>query len=360
MDRAPTEVVLARLRGVLDAAQESLVLVDPDGRISEINQAALRLGRRERHEAVGHSIEAIAVAAGGDAAEIEAIRTVLAGEPVQYVAVRGDRRTEVTATPLEGGGAAFVSQGVEAYREEDARALRARLLSEAAQGAQRPCSAGPDARGAGGHPGARLVGQLPVRARRARRHRATGRGPQRQRGHPCRGAATPAHPCRPDRPPEDCWTARSPRAGRWWSRTLRTAGLSQTTSTTTEQLDVRSIAVAPLIDHDELVGLIVLATTVHSGRILRADELEVLGTLADRTAAAVRAARLHDAARAAEARFRAAFEHAPIGIALSQPNAARPPRLRRGQRGVLRDRRPRARRGARAPAVGDRTPRLLR
>ena len=45
----------------------------------------------------------------------------------------------------------------------------------------------------------------------------------------------------------------------------------------------------------------------------------MLAALADRTAAAIRAARLHAAARSAEARFRAAFEHAPIGIALSQP-----------------------------------------
>ena len=35
MDRAPTDVVLARLRGVLDAVHELLVLVDPDGRILE-------------------------------------------------------------------------------------------------------------------------------------------------------------------------------------------------------------------------------------------------------------------------------------------------------------------------------------
>ena len=134
-----------------------------------------------------------------------------------------------------------------------ARALRARLLSEAA----------------------RALSDLQRWTRRSRRLRTSWCPPGRTAA--CARSSSPTAPldrsrpatttqkmplprrcdcCPPTStrsPSEDCWTARSPHAVRWWSRTSPTAGLSPTTAPTTEQLGIRSIAIAPLIDHGEVV-----------------------------------------------------------------------------------------------------------
>ena len=317
MEEASTEVVLARLRGVLEAAEQSLVVVDPDGRVVEINGAALRLGRRRREDVIGRLLEEIARSAGAAEDEIEAIRTAIAGTPARYVAVRGDRRTVVSAVPLETGGATFVSQGVAAYREEDARALSARLLAEAARALNDPAALDDTLEA--------LADVLVpawadsclcalVEPDGTVRPVAT-----RNTDDAVRAASLQMIPAHLDAMPDQGMLARAIAA-----RTpvviedVASAGLGFVSDTASGQLQVCSVAVAPLIDHEALVGLIVLGTDARSGRRLRSEGLEALSTLADRTAAAIRAARLHATARSAEARFRAAFEHAPIGIALSR------------------------------------------
>ena len=84
-----------------------------------------------------------------------------------------------------------------------------------------------------------------------------------------------------------------------------------------ELLQIRSLAVAPIRAGGEVLGIIeVLTSKVDSDRRLDGDDLALLQAIGDRGGQALLNARMHQALRAAQAQFRAAFEHAPIGMAL--------------------------------------------
>lgn len=319
MGDGPTEAVLARLRSALDAADESLIVLDSDGRVTEVNSVALRLSHREREDVLGRSLVDIAIGDGADLAELEAIRRAVAGVPTRYVAVRGEHRTLVTATPLEDGGAVLVSQGVAAYREQDARTLRARLLGEAARALSDPAAldATLEALADLMVPGwadsclcALVEPDGSVRPVASRNEDPAVLAAALRMLPSSVGDIVPGGLL------DQAVSSGTPVV----IEDVGAASLPPASAGAVQAFKICSLAIAPLVEQDELVGLLVLATTTESGRRLREAELEVLTPLADRTAAAVRAARLHAAARAAEARFRAAFEQAPIGIALSSPD----------------------------------------
>ena len=92
----------------------------------------------------------------------------------------------------------------------------------------------------------------------------------------------------------------------------------------------RSLIIAPLRIRGDVLGLMFAVMTTHSDRRFEAGDAELVQDAADRAAQAIDNARLYRAeqdaralaeqavlaARAAEERFRAAFEHAPNGMAL--------------------------------------------
>src|SRR3954447_24606438 len=107
-----------------------------------------------------------------------------------------------------------------------------------------------------------------------------------------------------------------------------------------DALGWRSVAAVPLRARGGVIGAVVTAFA-GSGRRHGTDDLHTLEELADRVAQAVENVRLYEAqqrareaaersaaqVRAAEARFRAAFEHAPIGIALVAVEGGEPGRF---------------------------------
>ncbi|MEA2294853.1 MAG: hypothetical protein QOE86_2492 [Solirubrobacteraceae bacterium] len=81
-------------------------------------------------------------------------------------------------------------------------------------------------------------------------------------------------------------------------------------------LGARSLLVAPLRIRGSVLGILIAAMTVRSDRRFDAEDADLVQDVADRAAQAIDNARSYHAARAAEERFRAAFEDAPIGVAL--------------------------------------------
>jgi diguanylate cyclase (GGDEF)-like protein/PAS domain S-box-containing protein len=317
MDEASTaKLHLRRLRAALEAAGDAVLITDPDGIVVEANVAVLRVGAKRREDVIGHSILELSSEAGGDEAELEGIRRALSGEPVTYKARRTRRTVSVTATPLPGGGATFISQGVAAYRQEDVRTARARLLASAAQTLRGPESLedilaaladmlvptwgdaclclliGPEDK-------LRLIALRPS-------------------DPALRDAVLEMLPTKPSEVLAGGVLARVV-AERAPVLVEDPALLHPDVGQRIAELGFGTMVLVPLLADDELIGVITLAARSDSHSPLRADDLDLLATLADRAGQGIHALRLRDAMRAAEGRFRAAFEHAPIGIALSRP-----------------------------------------
>ncbi|MEA2171654.1 MAG: hypothetical protein QOF76_4954 [Solirubrobacteraceae bacterium] len=87
------------------------------------------------------------------------------------------------------------------------------------------------------------------------------------------------------------------------------------------QLDHRSMLIHPLTARGGTIGALIATTTRRSGRTLTPDLAGLVGTVSERAAQAIENARLVEELRGAESRFRAAFDHAPIGIALMRLDA---------------------------------------
>jgi diguanylate cyclase (GGDEF)-like protein len=81
-------------------------------------------------------------------------------------------------------------------------------------------------------------------------------------------------------------------------------------------LGARSLLVAPLRIRGSVLGVLIAVMTDRSDRRFDGEDTDLMQDVADRAAQAVDNARSYRAARAAEERFRAAFEDAPIGVAL--------------------------------------------
>jgi diguanylate cyclase (GGDEF)-like protein len=81
-------------------------------------------------------------------------------------------------------------------------------------------------------------------------------------------------------------------------------------------LGARSLLVAPLRIRGSVLGVLIAVMTDRSDRRFDAEDTDLVQDVADRAAQTVDNARSYRAARAAEERFRAAFEDAPIGVAL--------------------------------------------
>ena len=81
-------------------------------------------------------------------------------------------------------------------------------------------------------------------------------------------------------------------------------------------MGARSLLLAPLRIRGTVIGVLVAVMTDRSGRRFSPEDTDLVQDVADRAAQAIDNARQYRAARAAEERFRAAFEDAPIGVAL--------------------------------------------
>jgi diguanylate cyclase (GGDEF)-like protein/PAS domain S-box-containing protein len=314
----PADDDAQRLRAALDAAEQALVVVDAAGRVVEANRTALRVTHLLRDDVLGRPLTDLAVQEGADEQELAAIRAAVDGTPVVFEARRAGRAVEVRATPLPGGGATFVSQGVAAYREEDWHAARGRLLDAAGGALAAPRSLdatlealadllvpewGDGCLCALVEPDGTLRIAALRHADRATRDAMREMLPQRaaearEGGLLARLAA--------DRAP----LLISPQDSDELPAELRS---------TLTRFGIGTIALTPLIVQDELVGVLGLGRAADARRQLGREDLGVLSLLGDRAAQGIHAARLNEAMRAAESRFRAAFEHAPIGIALLRP-----------------------------------------
>ena len=305
------------LRAALDAAADVIVLTDASGCIVEANAAALRFNGYDRDQVVGRDLLELATENNGDDAEQDAIRAAHAGQEVTYISHRRTRdgrpvSARVHATPLPGGGAVFVTAGLDAQRERINRTLRMRMLAEAARtlGIPQDLEATLSAAAAIVVPewadGALIALAEGERFRIATLHTAD---PSVQ--------ATAKELMPPDLGGvisggllDRVVSERRPVL----VRDAADPELPEVTRERLERLGISSIILVPLVADEELVG--VLMVSRHGERRFDASDADLFDAVGGRAALGIRAARLHEAMRAAEIRFRAAFEHAPIGIAI--------------------------------------------
>jgi diguanylate cyclase (GGDEF)-like protein/PAS domain S-box-containing protein len=309
-----------RLRAALEAARDAVVVTDADGIVIEANASAFELSGLAREEAVGRSL--LDLARDRDAApeEIEGIRAALSGAPGAYPAVRrthsGRRVTvTVTTTPLPGGGATFVSSGLGTLRESHSRAQRTALLTAADRALARPqdLDATLEVIAALVVPewaDSLLVALADDECRLTVVTLAT--------ADPAQRAATLAlMPAQWHDAPAGGTLDLIAQRGEPVLVSIGSAALAEESRAGFAALGVHAVIGVPLRAHGELVGVLCAGASVPE-RQFEAHDVELFGALGDRAAQAIREARLHEALLAAEARFRGAFEHAPIGIAISR------------------------------------------
>ncbi len=312
-----------RLRAALDAAGDAVLVVDESGRIVECNLAMARLNGYDRDAIVGRALLDVAAELGAAPAEEDGIRAALAGRSFSYVTTRRTRRGEtvevrVDVTQSE-HGTVFVSQGLDAHREQRFRTARARAIARAAESLGTPkgldetlaalakvvvpewsdnlllALAGPD--------GALSVATVTTTEA---------------------GIAAPAVDMLPD-------TLADALPGSLLDESVRAGapvlvadvgapGLSARTRERLTRLGAGSLIVVPLSARGELVGVLCVSTQV-DGRRFGQRDVELFTAIGDLAGQAIRAARLEDARRQAEGRFRAAFDHAPIGIVITRLDA---------------------------------------
>ncbi len=326
----------------MDAAADAVAILDEHGVISEFNAVAAELAGVPAERAIGTELDLLAVAMGAAEAELATIRDALCrGVAVDYethldspAGVSQHVAVSVSPTRSADGrvnGAIVIARSLTEQRRAEAarerRDARTRFVADTSRAL-----------------GASLDVELTLQTigDRVVPERADICVIAVREGDGLRSAAlTHADPAQ--RPVVEAIFAGSiaaPAPGGLLARVMRggPAVLAATfeehsfahadpaTRRRVKKMAVRSLVIAPLRVRSELLGVLFAATTATSGRRLDDLDVDLFQDVSDRAAQALDNARLLHAAQAAEARFRAAFEHAPIGIALVRLDAQGAPR----------------------------------
>lgn len=320
----------SRLRAALDAARDAVLVTDRAGVILETNLAILELNGLTREEVLGRPLLELAAAAGADEAELAGIRAALSGEAAAYTSRRRNRRGElvsvtVSATLLpDGAGVVFVTQGLEANRELRARTAYSQVLARTAEtlgsptGLDETLSALADVLVPQWADGMMVAvagrdGRLEVAAVRT----AEGVSEEEVLSH--------LPPTLADTGPATL-LGRVAREGRPLLIGADRSALGAQSQDVLAELLVDSLILVPLSDRSELLGVLCVST-LPGGRSFDERDLDLFANIGERAAQAVRAAGLEEDRRRAESRFRAAFDHAPIGITISSEDEGGVPRF---------------------------------
>ncbi len=285
-DQRRSEAAQARLAAVLDQSHEAIAAFDADGRVTEWNKAAERLFGYPAQEVVGAPVQLLAAGDGDGDEQARVIERVMAGESLRYATVRRAKSgegidVEVSVAPVRDvrgrirGGSVVVRDLREVHRQQRAAraaAERAMLVADAAR-AIAEASTQDDA--------IRAVAEL-----------LAGRLADWARVVVTDGAAH--------------GTARSDMAG-----PLAGTAARENRAVEASAPDGRLLAV-PMRGRSGALGAVVLGSV----RGFDPDDRRLAEEIADRLGRALESAELHAAMRVAQERFRAAFEHAPIGMAL--------------------------------------------
>jgi diguanylate cyclase (GGDEF)-like protein/PAS domain S-box-containing protein len=302
----------------LDAAGDAVVVTDAEGVILEVNTAAERMNGIARDAALGRTLLDVGAQLGAGEAELAAVREALAGTVTQYETSRpgDDLPATVTVTALPGTCFAWITEGLERHRERHSREGRAAILAETARALSTP-------RGIEGTLDAVADILVPAWVDALLIVLADSEG---------RLSVASVRTTVPEVAdhglamlPEDLSGADS---GSLFGQIIesgeavlvRDAGseaLPPTTRLRLHQLGVGSIILAPLIAEGAVVGTLVVARP-EGARPFREEDRELFAALGERIALGIRAARLHDAVRTEQERFRTAFNASPIGTAVLQ------------------------------------------
>ncbi len=330
-----------RLRAALDAAPDAVAVVDEHGVISEFNRVAAALAGVAAERAIGTRLEALAAGMGASEEDLATIRDALrrgvaGGYETHVDTPAGAQDLGVSLSPIHDpdgrvSGAIVVARSLSEQRHAEAARDRTDARTRFVADTSRALAASLDIESTLQTIGDRIV---PERADVCVIALCEG-----ERLRPV--ALIHADPAQ--RPVVEAIFAgniAAPVAGGLLDRVMRGGPpllaptfeehpFGYTDSSTrrrVEEMAVRSLVIAPLRVRCELLGVLFAATTSTSGRRLDEFDVDLFQDISDRAAQALDNARLLDATQAAEARSRAAFEHAPIGIALVRLDAEGDPR----------------------------------